>query len=269
MGSPDDSSNECCGNNQQTEFSFIFEEDQANDFVALSPVRSSHIAEEDDYNDDGDLSHCIQDSFNSSGCISQAFMSSKKTTSITRVTNEGLHLRRIQDCNDTKMSSLDLGNEDVEDLHYKRILGVILESSRSLVNEKPFCSGSPKPSSFVPWKKECLINQFAPLSPQRALKKLLFTVPLMIEKGPLAPPNKDLKESFPYKPWGGSKSTQHGFSENRRENDKYLALRSLVPSTNKVISPFPFMLKEGNKSKIPRLMSFILRKKQKLKKNAG
>ncbi|KAL8159982.1 hypothetical protein V2J09_001519 [Rumex salicifolius] len=213
MGSPDDCSNECCGNNQQREDSFMLE-CHANDVVA---------DDDDDDDDDDDLSHCIQESFNSS--ISQAFMSPKKMTSIhrDRNTNDVLRLKQIQDCNDTKFGSLDLGNEDVEDLHYKRILEVISQQPHNLVTGKALCSCGHRSSSFVPWNKERGVKHLSKVAPQRALKKILFTVPLMIARSPLDPPTKD-----------DNKATLYGFSENRREDDKYVVLQSLVPSIKTV-----------------------------------
>ncbi|KAL8166958.1 hypothetical protein V2J09_008457 [Rumex salicifolius] len=212
----DDCSIECCENNQQREDSFMLEANgNGNDIVANSPVQSWHLVDDDDYDDD-DLSRCIQDSFNSSGCISQGLISSKD-----KYMNNCLHLEKMQDCNDTKFSSLDLGNNNEdEDLHYKRTVAAILQvqSSHFLVKGQSVCSYGNRLSSFVPWKKAFVTSRHSSQLPQKALKKILCMVPLMIARSPLDHPNEDGKEP-----------------KSREENSKYLVLRSLVPSINKML----------------------------------
>ncbi|GAB4844485.1 hypothetical protein Ancab_037863 [Ancistrocladus abbreviatus] len=213
MDSPDDCSNDCCGNNHQTEASFVLEE---NDDLA-SPFQSWHLMEDD-------LSHCIQDSINSTGCISQVFASQE--TTVENVTN--LHLKELQDCNDTKFSSLGLG-ADGDDLPYKRTISILLQSSPQLGKDNSLHVWDGR-SSFTCWKKEGSIDYFRPQSPQRTLKKLLFMVP----ENPPKTLNEDERKDGPLRPKVDDICVLHGLSEKRRENDKYLVLKSMVPSISKI-----------------------------------
>ncbi|GAB4861740.1 hypothetical protein Ancab_036995 [Ancistrocladus abbreviatus] len=205
MDSPDDCCNDCCGNNHQTEDSFMLEE---NDDLA-SPFQSWHLMEDD-------LSHCIQDSTNSTGDISQAFASQESF--------KNLHLKELQDCNGTKFSSLDLGL-DGDDMHYKRTISVLLQCLPQLVKDKSLHVWGGR-SSFVCWKKEGRLDDFRPQSPQKTLKKILFMEP----KNRPKTLKEDGRKVGPLRP--KVDYMLHDFSE-KRENEKYLILKSMVPSISK------------------------------------
>jgi len=77
---------------------------------------------------DDDLSNGVQDSMNSSDCISEAFVNQQKAISVPARGNVNRsHLQELQNSNHAKLSSLDLESDD--DLHYRRIISAILGSS--------------------------------------------------------------------------------------------------------------------------------------------
>ncbi|GMH00518.1 hypothetical protein Nepgr_002357 [Nepenthes gracilis] len=206
--SPDDCSNDCCGNNHQADDSFILQEENN---VVASPVQSWHIM-------DDDLSHCIQDSINPIGCISQAFVSHEKT--VEDINNQ--HYNEIQDCNDTKFSSLDIGADADDDLHYKRALSAILKSSPQSVEDQRLFYGHK--SGFLPWKKEGVVDDLSSQSPRGILKKILSIVPWMHDKAPPGTTKTDREKDYPSVPEVDNITMSH--------------LMSVVPSVRKIDKTF-------------------------------
>ncbi|GAB2271703.1 hypothetical protein Dimus_006536 [Dionaea muscipula] len=204
--SPDDCSNDCCGNNHQADDSVMMDEE--NNVTAASPVRSWYFV-------DDDVSQCIHDSINSTGCISQAFANNEKT--VEKINSQSV--QELQDCNDTKFSSLDLGGDaDDEDLHFKRTLLVILNSSpRTFKGTHTHCR-----SSFAAWKPEGRTDDYRPPSPQKTLKKALLIMPCMRDKTP----QETLKDV--------GKDCPSQAAEKTKENEHYLAIRSILPSISKI-----------------------------------
>ncbi|XP_057499892.1 transcription factor EGL1-like [Actinidia eriantha] len=187
MGSPDDCSNGC-EHNHQTDDSFRVN-------GGASQVQSWHFM-------DDDFSNCVQDSINSSDCISQAVVNQEKPI-FSPPKGDNTSLKEPKECNNAKFSSLDLGHDD--DLHYKRTLSaVLMRNSHRLLDHLCFRSCEYK-SSFVSWKKGEIANAQIPKLQQKMLKKILFDVTLM-----------------------------HDFPDKRMENEKFLVLKSMVPSINKV-----------------------------------
>lgn len=211
MGSADECS-KGCEHNHQTEDSFMLEAVNG----GASQVQSWHFM-------DDDFSNGFQDSMNSSDCISEAFVNQGKAHSSTRPGNKNHnHLKELQNFNDTKFSSLDLGPAD-DHLHYKRTLSAILGSSMRIIENPYFCSGDCK-SSFVQWKKG-VVYSCNPKAQQKLLKKILFTVPLMMRGGSPSPQKETTTNS---------KLENDDVHEDMRENEKLLVLRSMVPSMTEI-----------------------------------
>lgn len=207
MGSPDECSNGC-EHNHQTEDSFL-----------LDNVTSQM---EDDF------SNCVQVSMNSSDCISQVVVNQEKFISPPKGDNS--KLKELQEGNDTKFGSLDIGTDD--DLHYKRTLSaVLIRNSHRLLDNLCFHRWDYK-SSFVSWKRGEIRNGHRPQVPQQMLKKILVDVPLMhcfslkSQQGNVGKFWLLKQESY----------VQHDLPDDGIENEKFLVLKSMVPpSVSKVI----------------------------------
>lgn len=204
VNSPDDSSNGCDDHTHQTEDSFMLE---GINNGGTSQVQSWHFIEDD----------FVQNSMNSSDCISQAFVDEKKVNSIG--------LKEIQECNHSKFSSLDIGSND--DLHYKRTISTVLKSSYRFI-ESQYLHGCHCKSSFVGWKKAGIVDGYGPIEKQHMLKKVLFTVPLMHASSNL----KSEKESDEIdKKWEFGSDV---LLDKTREEERYMVLKSIVPSITKI-----------------------------------
>lgn len=219
MDSPDECSNGC-EHNYQTEDSFMLEGVNG----GASQVQSWHFM-------DDDFSNGVQDSMNSSDCISEAFVNQQKAISVPeRVNVDRIRLQELQNSNHAKLSSLDLEADD--DLHYRRILSAILGSSSRLI-ENPCLHYRDCKSSFLSWKNVAINDAHRPQVQQRMLKKILFTVPSMY--GGCSP--RSQKENGG-KDWVQKlKSDDIGIghiSDNRREKKNFLVLRSMVPSISEI-----------------------------------
>ncbi|XP_059634179.1 transcription factor EGL1-like isoform X2 [Cornus florida] len=220
IDSPDDCSNGC-EHNHQTEDSFMLEGVNG----GASQVQSWHFM-------DDDLSNCIQGSMNSSDCISQAFVKQEKVISAPQGRNiNNVHLKELQECNHTKLSSLDLGHH--EDLHYKRTLSTFFKHSPLLMESLRFQSCDHK-SSFRCWKKVNLVDGHRPQEQQRMLKKILFHVPLMYGGSSLKSQNEDSGEDWIRKPESDEICMKHALPEKITEDEKFLVLKSMVPSISKI-----------------------------------
>lgn len=211
MGSADECS-KGCEHNHQTDDSFMLEAVNG----GASQVQSWHFM-------DDDFSNGFQDSMNSSDCISEAFVGKAHSSTISENKNHS-HSKELQNFNDTKFSSLGLGPAD-DHLHYKQTLSAILGSSMRIIENPCFCSGDRK-SSFVQWTKG-VVHYCRPKAQQKLLKKILFTVPLMMSGGS---PSRQKETTT------NSKSESDDVHEKLIENEKLLVLRSMVPSMTEVIS---------------------------------
>nr|APP94122.1 bHLH1 [Litchi chinensis] len=220
-----DSPDECskgCEHNHQTEDSFMLEGING----GASQVQSWHFI-------DDDFSNGIPDSMNSSDCISQAFVHQAKAFSSPKHQNVShIHFKELQEGNHTKLSSLDLGADD--DSHYKKTLSVILGSSKCTDN---FCYlGCEYKSSFVRWKKGAVVDGHSHRQriTQNILKKILFTVPLMYD-GCTSESQKEISRKDCLAKMGSDDVCMgHVSWDKRTENEKFMVLRSLVPSINEI-----------------------------------
>ncbi|GAV81073.1 bHLH-MYC_N domain-containing protein [Cephalotus follicularis] len=220
MDSPDECSNGC-EHNHQTEDSSMIEGVNA----AASQVQSWHFM-------DDDLSNGVQDSLNSSDCISEAFGNQEKVISFPKHENAcHLQLKELKEGNRAKLGSLDLDADN--DLHYRRTLSSILRSSNGLIENLCFHSCDYK-SSFERWRKGGMVNDHKPWIQQNVLKKILFTVPLM--HGGCSPMSQkeNGRKDLLRKIGSDDMYTRNLLPDKKRENEKFLVLRSMVTSTNEI-----------------------------------
>lgn len=177
---------------------------------------------------DDDFSYGFQDSMNPSDCISEALANQEKVSSSPRSSGANdLPLKELQNSNHTKSGSLDSRSD--EDMHYKRTIFTILGSSTQLVGS-PLLHNFSSRSSFVPWKKGMAETHTLPMQ-QRMLKKILFTVPLL-SAGSLNG-LKDGERSI-LKQGNNDFCTKNVMHDKLRENEKFMALKSMLPSLNEI-----------------------------------
>ncbi|KAF9687823.1 hypothetical protein SADUNF_Sadunf02G0133200 [Salix dunnii] len=216
---PDDCS-DGCEYNHQTEDSFMLEGLNG----GVSQVQSWHFM-------DDELSDDARDSMNSSECISEAVVKQGEAVLFSKGKNgTRLHLQALQEGNHTKLSSFDLGSDD--DLHYRRTVRVILKSSSQSIDNLCFRSGDYK-SSFSSWKKGA-VDGLKSRVQQNMLKKVLFAVPL-IYGGHSLRYNKENGGTDCLKKLESCETRKGNYkSDELRENDKFLELRSMVPSFSEI-----------------------------------
>ncbi|CAI8619439.1 unnamed protein product [Vicia faba] len=175
-------------------------------------VESWHVIEDD-------LSNCVHNSVNSSDCISQTIASAPKG--------------RGEDCNnDQKMTLVDPLSED---WHYQKILAALLKSNDQITMEMHF-QNFHQESSFCVWNKGGALDCHRPRqgTSQKLLKKILFEVPRMHMDGLVeSQEENDYREGPRLETDEGM---NHVLSERRRRaklNERFLTLRSMVPSNSK------------------------------------
>ncbi|CAJ2676574.1 unnamed protein product [Trifolium pratense] len=163
---------------------------------------------------DDDLIH---NSMNSSDCISQT---------IASVPRSG------EDCNNNQMT---LGYPLSYDCHYQKILSELLTSNDQLTMGMHF-QNSHQDSSFRVWNKRWPVDCQRPRqgNSQKLLKKMLLEVPRMHMDGLIeSQEENDYREATRLEPDEGM---NHVLSERRRRaklNERFLTLRSMVPSNSK------------------------------------
>ncbi|XP_044503715.1 transcription factor MYC1-like isoform X2 [Mangifera indica] len=216
MDSPDECS-KGCEHNHQTEDSFMLEGING----GASQVQSWHFM-------DDDFSNGLPDSINSSDCISEAFVNRAKATSSPKRKNAGrTQLKELQEGNHRKLSSLDLAADD--DSHYKRTLSAVLASSTRLTENLCFLSHGNK-SSFMNWRKGGIIDGHRPRVQQNILKKILFMVPFMYGSCPHRSQKEIHRKNCLKTMESVDFCTRQFSSDKRKENEKFMVLRSMVPS---------------------------------------
>ncbi|XP_072987383.1 transcription factor EGL1-like isoform X1 [Typha latifolia] len=166
---------------------------------------------------DDEFSNGLNGSLNSSNCVSQAFI-------IPSSPLEGAQ---------TKLISLDL---EVGTSHYTKILAAISRSTRQSTPTSCFPVGS-HDSSFIVWRRA--LNAPKPLTgtPQKLLKKVLIVTPWKCGNPPILTQEENGRQNRVFRSEGDDAGPSHVISERRRReklNEKFLVLRSLVPSISKV-----------------------------------
>ncbi|KAL0329814.1 UNVERIFIED_CONTAM: Transcription factor GLABRA 3 [Sesamum radiatum] len=123
---------------------------------------------------DDAISNCLNNSMNSSDCVSQTYEDPETPLPLSDGKKEmNSCMRETQECNQNNTSSLQ-GN----DVHYQTVLSNLLKSSHQLILGPYFGKGS-RVSSFVSWRKDGSSGVPVPQSgttPQRLLKKVLLEV---------------------------------------------------------------------------------------------
>lgn len=214
MDSPDECSNGC-EHNYQTEDSFMV--DGMNG--GASQVQSWHFV-------DDDFSNGVQGSINSSDCISEAIVNQDKYISSPRRENaKNSHLKELQECNHSKLSSLDLGPDDIS--HYRRTISAVLRNPDQLPETRCICSCGCK-SSFVRWR---MVEVHKPRAHQETLKKILFKVPLMHRGQAL---KSELQNGVESLLGDVDFCAGHILSTKKKEHEKFLVLRSMIPSIEEI-----------------------------------
>lgn len=204
IGSPDD----CSFNTElhhQTEDSYMMEDINGG---PASQVQSWHLIDED-------FSTGIPGSINSSDCISQVVENQKYLSNLNKH-QTGSCLKTLQECNDTKLSSLDIADED---LHYKRIVTTVLRRSAGPLS---FHTCDCK-SSFVAWGQMGLGGAMRSEVHQSLLKKVLFEVPLM-----------HCDSSRKSADQANETCKHDKVTDDQRQDVKLLALWTMVPSISQV-----------------------------------
>ncbi|KAL0324279.1 UNVERIFIED_CONTAM: Transcription factor GLABRA 3 [Sesamum calycinum] len=180
---------------------------------------------------DDAISNCLNNSMNSSDCVSQTCEDPETPLPLSDGKKEmNSCMRETQECNQNNTSSLQ-GN----DVHYQTVLSNLLKSSHQLILGPYFGKGS-RVSSFVSWRKDGSSGAPVPQSgttPQRLLKKVLLEVAKMHENCRL----ESVKNNGNSKPEVEEVDRNHVLSERKRRekiNERFTILESLVPSGGKV-----------------------------------
>ncbi|XVF13118.1 hypothetical protein REPUB_Repub08aG0180600 [Reevesia pubescens] len=182
MASPTDSS-DGFEPNQPAEDSFMIEGING----GASQVQSWQLIDEE-------FSNCVHHSLNSSDCISQTFVDHGNVVPICQGEKDNNNdLQDVEECNQTKLISLDLQSDD---LHYQTVLSALLKSSHQFILGPHFRNSNHK-SSFVSWKRNGLVKsqKASDETPQKLLKKILFEVPHMHYKGLLESPEDNVERT--------------------------------------------------------------------------
>ncbi|GMJ15038.1 GLABRA 3, GLABROUS 3 [Hibiscus trionum] len=173
-------------------------------------------------------------SLNSSDCISQTLVDHGDVPLCQGENDNNNGLQDVGECNQTKLTPLDPVNDD---LHYRTILSALLKSSHQLILG-PHFRNSNKESGFVSWKTNGLVKSWKEKdeTPQKLLKKILFEVPCMHDKGLLQSPQDNDVGDAAWRPEADEICGNHVLSERRRRekiNERFTILKSLVPSNSK------------------------------------
>ncbi|KAK6158245.1 hypothetical protein DH2020_005559 [Rehmannia glutinosa] len=124
---------------------------------------------------DDAISNCLNNSANSSDCISQTHGDPETIVPLSDNKKEtNSCMQETQECNNSGLQ----GN----DIHYQSVLSNLLKSSHQLILGPYFRNGSRR-SSFVSWRKDGLVGAQLGQSGnrQKLLKKVLFEVARMHE----------------------------------------------------------------------------------------
>lgn len=182
---------------------------------------------------DEELSNCVYHSLNSSVCISQTIVDHRKVVPLCRGENDN-GLQNVEECNQTKLTSFDLQNDD---RHFHEVLSALFKSSHPLILGPQF-QNSNKESSFIRWQKNGLVKrQERDETPQKLLKKILFLVPHMHDRVLIESPETNAVRDAAWRPEADEICGNHELSERKRRekiNERLMILKSLVPAKNKV-----------------------------------
>lgn len=178
-----------------------------------------------------ELSNCVHQSLNSSDCVSQTLVG---TTG--RVACDA-RISRVQKLGQIQEQSNRVNMDD--DVHYQSVISTIFKTTHQLILGPQF-QNFDKRSSFTRWKRSSFATTMGEKS-QKMLKKIIFEVPRMKQNEVLLPDTpKDSEIKV------GDETANHALSEKKRReklNDRFMTLRSIIPSTSKVNrKPYPTFL---------------------------
>lgn len=221
IGSPDISSNENCLNHHTDDSLRI----QGRNGTCRFP--SQRLM-------DDEASNCLHGSLHSSDCISQCYVNPQKILSSPKGERIRDHdIDYLQEGNYAKLTSLDL---DGTETHYQRTLVAILRSSKELDSVPYFPNGSQE-SSFTIWRSGSSLPKPLGSTSQKLLKKILIDADWICGGRKMKLPEENGNKSRLCKSEADDNGVNHVLSERRRReklNEKFLILKSLVPSISKV-----------------------------------
>lgn len=174
---------------------------------------------------DDAISNCLNNSMNSSDCISQTHEEPEMMVPLSdgkKETND------THECNQQKASDFQ-GDE----VHYHSVLSNLLKSSHQLILG-PYVSRGSRESSFVGWRRDGFSRVANKGTSQKLLKKVLFEVPRMHERSRV----ESSKQNGNSRPEADEIDKTHVLSERKRReklNERFMILGSLVPSGGKVL----------------------------------
>ncbi|XP_039035530.1 transcription factor EGL1-like [Hibiscus syriacus] len=183
---------------------------------------------------DEEFSNCVHHSLNSSDCISQTCADVRNIISLDQEEkNYDNSLQDVDECNQIKLASFDLQN----DLHFHAVLSAILKGSHPLILGPRF-QNSNKESSFVCWRKNGLVKpqKARDGTPQKLLKKILFFVPHMHDRGLSESPDVNGVRDAVWRPEADDICGNRELPERKRRekiNDRLMILKSMVPANSK------------------------------------
>ena len=113
-----------------------------------------------------------------------------------------------------------------DDVHYQGVISTIFKTTHQLILGPQF-HNLDKLSSFTRWRRSSSSAKSLGEKSQNMLKQIVFEVPRMHQK--------DTPEDSGYKV--GDETANHALSERKRReklNDRFMTLRSMIPSISKV-----------------------------------
>ncbi|KAK8996673.1 hypothetical protein V6N11_081938 [Hibiscus sabdariffa] len=184
---------------------------------------------------DEDFSNCVNHSLNSSDCISQTFVDHRNIIPLGQEEKDNDNgFKDVEECNQKKLISFDLQSDD---LHFHAVLSAVLKSSHPLILGPQF-RNSNKESSFVSWQKNGLVKPWKAKdeTPQNLLKKILFSVPHMHDRGLLESPETSGVRNAVWRPEADEICGNHALPERKKRekiNERLMILKSMVPANSK------------------------------------
>lgn len=180
---------------------------------------------------DDAISNCLNNSMNSSDCISQTHEEPETIVPLSDGKKEANNrMDDTHECNQQKASGFQ-GDE----VHYHSVLSNLLKSSHQLILG-PYIGQGSRESSFVCWRRDGLpVSRVANKgNTQKLLKKVLFEVPRMHERSRV----ESSKQNGKSRPEVEEIDKTHVLSERKRRekiNERFTILGALVPSGGKVL----------------------------------
>ncbi|KAL8141643.1 hypothetical protein V2J09_014675 [Rumex salicifolius] len=204
----------------------------SNGFGLIQPVEETEFMFEDVNGDlmDDELSNSIYTSLTSSECISLA-----KTENVDEFHPQG-HENPDGSCL-LRMES-DTQHQWSDDLHYQNVISSLSKSTRKSILD-PSVDNFNKPSCFVSWKKGSIGSYHNPRYGymQRVLKKVLIEVPRMYKDSSFEVKVDCESKDDLWSTQADELASGHVLAERKRwekVNDRFSALKSLIPLVNKV-----------------------------------